>query len=1259
MKFNNKIISFVFISILINCGIFIPSNLFYRINSYRNAQNLMNTKIMFDPSLFSTTNNRIIVNFKEGTNLIDEKQNLLDICKLSSDPILYDYISSMVCEVDSDEILKIISMDSVQKIFLDEKVELVRPDDEKSISYENIFQLNQCANTVNSRAIPFTGSGINISIIDTGIDFTHSDLSGKIIDEVSFVTEAYGFDEERVEGVNDLNGHGTHCAGIATGTGTSSPSGYNLTGIAPNAKLLNAKCLDKFGAGYLSGVMGAIEWSIDRGASIISMSLGFSTSDPDHPICRLVDNATKQGVVVVASAGNSGPFYSTTGSPASARYIITVGATNKDNKISEFSSRGPTALGYIDPDVVAPGEDVLSVAAGSSVLGKIMQLNNEYINGKNGNNYMVLSGTSMSCPMVAGSAALLLEAFPTLNPYMIRIALMKGANSLGYSPNVEGAGLIDLNESYNYLSKFSPLFNVSSVFPKMIPNPPLEFSMFPGDQYTDDLIILSGKKTNISVNCIGNISEFISFEKTTSNEIIINESFLYIKSNDSYYTNLNINFDFPISIEPSLYEGIIEIRNNDTNKLLEVVNISFEITLPRARIYFDCFHNADSADHVRSNYYNFTKMLSENAIDINFGESLLLFPLLSQYDLIILPDMETPLTDRELTALKRYWQNNNTGNILTLSNYYPSTAIETYNEIFSTLEIDINYTKNNIEYSYDTGFMKEYDDFLITDISEHPITENVSKFSWLTGVAIETHSSDVISLASYDNKPVLVAQNTSNNHKIVSMGSERLFYDDFISRSYNRKLVSQCISWLLNNTPKSNSEELRVEVVVNESIMELGNNNNTEIGFYVVNPQDNSSIGNLIPHKNLSSFIYHYDGGWNNVWIGNSSDIVDSGGAYHFNFSTNLTGLFLVNITIENLTSIGNGIGYTFFNTSISMPSIINYSLETSKNEDISEYDAEISNDIFRNSDSIIINITLHDNDLISDIQNVTAYITPLDVYRSDIKYLQIEMPNTSTKDALKTNYSLIISPDYSYPAGSYVVFVEVIDSSGNSDYSSAIFEFNINNKYPEIDAKKSKLNGLTFEQYQSGIPAFLIAGFNFNVDITGTDIESDLSEMHAYVAIFSYFTIGRYSYLYEILWGTEVPFIGSSFSGAVSLPISGVSEILDESYSVTGSNILLILLHDGDGEYDDDSYTYALVSVAPYSTFFTIIMVIIIVIITVAAIVSYIYLNKRKGKQKTTVKTIICPKCGSKVKEIQRYCPNCGYHVSMNELDSDKLDFE
>ncbi|TFF86813.1 MAG: hypothetical protein EU551_00505 [Promethearchaeota archaeon] len=1245
MKSKNKVLCLIIIILLIT-GLPFFSILFYQLgNNNQDQIQIISDKIMFDGTLLNLKNNRIIINFDRGTDLNQQKETILKICGSDTNLLVLDFISAIVCEVDETQISKISSMGAVKKIFLDEKIYIEKNSMKKSISYEDIFQLNECATFINSRAVPTTGQGINISIIDTGIDFTHSDLQGKMIDQVSFVTEAYGFDSDEVEDEKDLDGHGTHCAGIATGTGLSSPSNYNLTGIAPNAKLLNAKCLDRYGSGYLSGILAAIDWSINKKAAIISMSLGFDISDPDHPVCRAVDNATGEGIVVVASAGNSGPFFSTPGSPASARSIITVGATDKQDKITDFSSRGPTSLGYVDPDVVAPGENILSTAAKDSLLGKIMQLRDEYISGSD-DNYMLLSGTSMSCPIVAGAVALLLEAFPQIDPYMVRIALMEGAESLGYTPNIEGAGRINLNNSYQFLQENYPSFNITTVIPKSIPIPPFELNMFPGDKYTDDIIIISGKKVNMSVKCIGNISNYVKLEPTSEYELTVNDSCVFIEDAGSQYTNLNLEFFFPLSINPGLYTGVIEVRDNKTGILLDCINLTYNIIIPRGRIYFDCFHNADSADHVTSNYYNFTKLMHANSIDVDFITSMINYPTLSQYDLLILPDIETPFTQRELNAIKKYWGSDLGGNILTLGNYYPSSALESLNEMLTALDVKINYTQTNIESSYDYGLGKDYEVFQITDINSHPITIDVTNFSWLTGVELEVND-EITSLANYSNKSVIAVYNSSNNHRIVCMGSERTFYDDFIFEENNNKLALQTIQWLLNTSLKSKNGDLRIEVIVNNSILELGNGNKTQIGFYVSDSSDNG-IENLETHYNLSCTVSRYQTGvWNVIWTANSTDVFEQGdGAYYFNYSSNSTSFYKVNITVENLTISESGTGFSFFNTTKTMPKIVNYSLRTTSSEIQEDYDETIT-DVYRNADQIIINITLRDMDQVSDIQNVTAYITSLDAYKSEIKYIQMEMENTSSMNNIEANFSLLITPDSSFPAGQYKIFIEVVDSEGNSDYQSPIMEFYINDRYPDISSTQSKLNGISFSNAQA-FATSLFHNQNFNIEITGTDQESDLSEMHAYVAIFSYFTIGLYAYIYELLWAAEIPFSVNSFYGTVSIPTNGVSEILDDSYYLSGSYILLAILLDSDGQYDEESYTYAQINIASFNM---ILMVIIIVIVVVAAIGIglFIYYKRKKSVDEQKIKKV-CENCGATVFQGQKYCQNCGSRVKEDE---------
>ncbi|MDD1779083.1 MAG: S8 family serine peptidase, partial [Candidatus Helarchaeota archaeon] len=1206
------IFSLIFI---LNLGFSIP--IFTSIQLLQPNSEYISQKIMFDEALFQGGSNRIIINFKVGTDLTQASRTIQEICKDTQELLSFAYISALCCEVSEEELYQIAAVNTVQKIYLDEEVHLdiQSPD---PIPFGEIFQLNQCATQIQSRLVPATGKGINISIIDTGIDFSHADLSGKMLARVSFVKTTYGFDLEEVEDENDLNGHGTHCAGIATGTGSASPTGYNLTGIAPATKLLSAKCLDKFGAGYLSGVLAAINWSIFHKASIISMSLGFSFSDPDHPICRAVDNATKQGIVVVVSAGNSGPFFSTGSSPGAARSVITVGANDKANKITDFSSRGPTKTGFVDPDVLAPGENILSTIPQTSLLQSITEINDQFIAGKYGNGYAILSGTSMSCPMAAGAAALLLELFPNINPYMVRIALMEGAESLGYSPNIEGAGRLDLNESYHFLLNAAPDFNISTVLPKQLPIPPFEFSMFPGDTYSDEIVILSGKNIDMKVECTGNISTYIALKNTTNNAVMVSNTLLYIKAAEAQFTDISVIFDIPLTIQPGTYSGVIQISDNTTMQPMQQVELFFQVISSQGRIYFDCFHNSDYFDSVRSNYYNFTKLLFEKGIQITYGVSLLSFPLLSQYDILIIPDIELPFTQKEVTAIAQYW--NSGGNILVLGSSYPQNAIESLNDLLQRLDVGINYTKNNIENSYDIGIGKYYGEFLIANLTGHPITQGIPYFTWLNGVALQVNSlKGAVALANYMNSILFAINNQSVSQKIVCIGTERFFYDDFISYSYNQQLVWQSIEWLLNTSSKSNSKDLRIEVAVSDPILELGTDNRTTIGFFVSN-STGGAMNNLIPHLNLSCQVaYANSGSWTTVWVANASNVIGlDQGAYYFNFSSNLEGLYRVNVTIANLTASYEGIGITYFNCTISMPKIVACSLTTTVNDVTGEYDDVISKDIFRNADQVVINLTIRDDNSGADLRNVSCYITALDTYRSDIKYVQVEMQNITPRTAIETNYSLVLSPDFSYPAGYYHIFIETLDASGYSDYSSPVLEFYIDDKYPIIDPAHSKLNGVSFETLKGQYaPTAIQWGSSFSIEVMGNDTESSLETMHAYAVIFNFFLVGIYAYLYEPLWGTEIPFSTDKFSGAPTFPSNGISQILTEHYTLNGLYVLVVFLLDSDGQYEDDSYTYAMVSIKAPFDYSIIIIVTIICIAAVAVYFIYSYLRKKRNVPK------------------------------------------
>jgi serine protease AprX len=287
------------------------------------------------------------------------------------------------------------------------------------------------------------GENATIAVIDTGIT-PHPDVASRIIGFHDFVnqkTKPY-----------DDNGHGTHCAGCAAGDGNLSMSRYR--GVAPKALLVGVKVLGRFGEGSLSNVMAGIQWCIQHkekyNIRVISLSLGSEADIPykDDPLCQIVEQAWKSGIVVVAAAGNSGPNPGTIASPGIHPLIITVGATDDhkttdraDDKVAKFSSRGPTKDGVSKPDIVAPGTNIVSLRSKCSFLDLSMPEN------RIAKYYFSLSGTSMATPIVAGVVALMVSANPTLSPDEIKQRLLKTADSLNQNKNVQGAGQADAEKA--------------------------------------------------------------------------------------------------------------------------------------------------------------------------------------------------------------------------------------------------------------------------------------------------------------------------------------------------------------------------------------------------------------------------------------------------------------------------------------------------------------------------------------------------------------------------------------------------------------------------------------------------------------------------------------------------------------------------------------------------------------------------------------------------------------------------------------------
>ena len=262
----------------------------------------------------------------------------------------------------------------------------------------------------------YTGKGIGVCILDTGI-YEHIDFTGRIwtfYDFLDFKRRPY-----------DDNGHGTHVAGLVAGDGTASMGKYR--GAAPGCGIIALKVLDRYGNGSQDDVLRALRWIREYRQQyrirVVNISVG-TTCNSKRNHARLLESVElwDEGVVVVTAAGNQGPRPGSITAPGSSKKVITVGSSDLLEGRSAISGRGPTAECVCKPDIVAPGNKIMSCVPGKPY------------------SYGVKSGTSMSTPLVTGAIACALEKNPALTNTDIKTMLMNSADDMGLPQNLQGWG---------------------------------------------------------------------------------------------------------------------------------------------------------------------------------------------------------------------------------------------------------------------------------------------------------------------------------------------------------------------------------------------------------------------------------------------------------------------------------------------------------------------------------------------------------------------------------------------------------------------------------------------------------------------------------------------------------------------------------------------------------------------------------------------------------------------------------------------------
>lgn len=294
------------------------------------------------------------------------------------------------------------------------------------------------------------GEGVTVAVVDSGIT-GHTDFLDFGYAASAITTSTNQTSESSA---NDGYGHGTHVAGIIGGNGTL--SGGTYTGVAPWADLINVKVSNSIGMATASDLIDGLQWILNNKAAynirVVNISLNSTVSESYHtsPLDAAVEILWFNGIVVVVSAGNNGTGGGpvTLYPPANDPFVITVGAAEdkgtaalSDDAIAPFSAYGTTESGFVKPDLVAPGQHVVSTLAGTSIYAFINHLAHRV-----DSNYFRMSGTSMSAPMVSGAVAILLQDEPYLNPDQVKYRLTATANKnwAGYNSAKAGAGYLDV-----------------------------------------------------------------------------------------------------------------------------------------------------------------------------------------------------------------------------------------------------------------------------------------------------------------------------------------------------------------------------------------------------------------------------------------------------------------------------------------------------------------------------------------------------------------------------------------------------------------------------------------------------------------------------------------------------------------------------------------------------------------------------------------------------------------------------------------------
>ena len=538
----------------------------------------------------------------------------------------------------------------------------------------------------------YTGKGVVVAVLDTGTNFDHTDINSANLWDGGTEYPYHGYNViNPTFAPYDDHGHGSHCAGIVCGTGVSGAK----TGIAPDATLMTVKVADGDGMTSLDYMITGIEFAIENGADVLSISIGWQKPDVSVSTSfrEIFENTLELGVLSSIAAGNDGdeivfyPVPKNINSPGNCppawlhpdqevnagglSGIISVGAVQYNDNVANFSSQGPVTwtdsrwndypyspeIGLIRPDICAPGEDIVSLS----------HLQN--------NGYLPLSGTSMAAPCVTGVIALMLEKNPDLTPSdLCRLIETTAVKLSDKKNNSTGSGRIDAFAAING-GKEIPYLNFASINPE---------------------VSMPGNNKELIINLINN-----------GDVATIGNTNVTLSTDDSYVTIVNGNATLG-SIEPGkTASGTFKINISANAPIGHVIDFKIEMTYNDGEedLHFidNCSLNVGSAPYIRYKSCSPEMLSSFEAIDFNVTMFNNGNVATTDNTVVTLSTMDQYLTviDNEATYGPMSPNESKSGTFSVVASQITPDG-HTFDMTLKTV-LTNNYSKQNITYDFDDG----------------------------------------------------------------------------------------------------------------------------------------------------------------------------------------------------------------------------------------------------------------------------------------------------------------------------------------------------------------------------------------------------------------------------------------------------------------------------------------------------------------------------------------------------------------------------